>query len=138
MKCGVQEFQQALIFGLGFNQRIPVEERLVEQGYLITPSDGTSSLHNEAMDSLVKRGLVGFMALLALYLVPLSLFVKQYRMTTDQQVRITCISGIAMIGAYFFAGLTERFLFNHIAATLYAFLIPALWCATLTIDSIDE
>ena len=66
---------------------------------------------------------MGTIALFALYLVPLSLFVKQYRTTENQQVRVGCIAAMAVIAAYFIAGLTERFLFNHIAATLYAFLM---------------
>jgi O-antigen ligase len=83
-------------------------------------------LHNEYLDALVKRGLPGLVALLALYLVPLVLFARRVR-DDNRAVRPYALAGVLLIVCYMAFGLTQAFLTHNNGVMMLAFMLAILW-----------
>lgn len=82
--------------------------------------------HNEFIDATAKRGLLGLVVLLALYLVPMRLFARQLA-APDMQLRAFAVAGVLLPVAYFDFGLTQVFMAHNSGVMVYAFLLPVLW-----------
>lgn len=86
-------------------------------------------LHNDVLDTLVKRGSVGLMALLAVFMVPLCLFAcSLYPLHTNHYSRSAfALSGLLLTVSVMTFGLTQAFLRHNSGVTLYAFILVVLW-----------
>ena len=136
-RAAVREFQQSPVIGLGFTRRGEYREQLIDEGYLVS-SDGSGSAHNEFFDALSKRGLLGVLAILMLYMVPAWIFLRQFLHSKSKEQKAVSIAGLCMVTVYVMAGLTERFLFHHTGAMFYAFLISGLWVLTMQGEEMPE
>jgi O-antigen ligase len=87
-----------------------------------------SHLHNEYIDAWVKRGIPGLAATLALYLVPLLLFARQFR-NGKAAARPYALAGTMLTLSYIAFGLTQAFLTHDNGVMLYAFSAAILWAA---------
>lgn len=65
--------------GLGRSGYMDQKEALFAQGKLSAPIKNYTNAHNDYLDALTKRGIPGVLALLALFFVPLTLFVQALR-----------------------------------------------------------
>lgn len=83
-------------------------------------------LHNEYLDALVKHGLLGLIALLALYLAPLTLFARR---TSDKNraVRSYAVAGVLLSVSYIGFGLTQSFLTHNNGVMIFAFTLVIIW-----------
>ncbi len=80
--------------------------------------------HNEYIDALGLRGLVGFAALLAVYLVPLRLFLSKLRPShMNWRVRCYALAGALIPLSYMIFALTDSMFSNNIGVMLYVFPI---------------
>ena len=129
-RAAIREFEQSPVIGLGIKRRSEFQEQLIDEGYLVS-KDGSGSVHSEFFDALSKRGMLGILAILMLYLIPGWIFIHQLKGGQSKERLAVCLAGLCMITVYVMAGLTERFLFHHIGAMFYAFLIPGLWMLVL-------
>lgn len=125
-RAAVREFQEAPLLGLGIEKRSEFRQQLISEGYFVS-SDGASSTHSEFFDGIAKRGVIGIIAILLLYLVPLVFFIKQYIASQDYQQRLLCTSGITFVIVFMISGLTERFLYHHVGAMFYGFIMPVMY-----------
>lgn len=82
--------------------------------------------HNEFVDAFAKRGLVGLVVLLLLYLVPMKLF-GEYLRHIDLEVRSVAVAGTLLSVAYIDFGLTQTFLGHNSGVMMFAFLLAILW-----------
>lgn len=102
-------------------------------------------VHNEVLDVLVKSGVVGLMALLAFYFVPIWLFwptrarIAAY---ADAQVRAQLLalrlSGLAVPVLYIGFGLTQVFFAHNSGIMFYLFMITILWAALRGVESEND
>jgi O-antigen ligase len=83
-------------------------------------------LHNDFIDALVKRGLVGFLGLMALYFVPFALFIRRLK-HTDNNVRILALLGATLVLSCMIFGLTQTFLAHISGVMIYAFMLIIIW-----------
>lgn len=90
-------------------------------------TDGRSSSHNEIMDALAKKGLVGVIAVLLLYLVPLRYFVRRMRRARDRTGRSLSVAGAGLVLTVLICGITEAPMMNVRVGTAYAFLLIYLF-----------
>ncbi|RUR27821.1 O-antigen ligase family protein [Vreelandella andesensis] len=87
--------------------------------------------HNDFIDTWAKRGLVGLIALLALYLIPLRLFFGQLN-HPNHDLRSLAVAGVLLPVAYINFGLSQAFLAHNSGVMMYAFLLAVLWgCFTV-------
>lgn len=82
--------------------------------------------HNEFLDAAAKRGVIGLMALLALYLVPMTLFARQVD-AANLEVRSLAVAGVLLPVAYIDFGLTQTLMEHNSGVMMYAFLLVVLW-----------
>lgn len=82
--------------------------------------------HNEFLDAFAKRGVIGLAVLLALYLVPLRLFVAQLRVS-DLNQRSLAAAGTLLCVAYIDFGLSQTFLEHNSGVMMFSFLMAVLW-----------
>ncbi len=66
---------------------------------------GFSQLHNEYITALVNSGIIGYIALMALYLVPISLFYKAKDRSRDE--KYMGMAGILVVLSYMVLGITH-------------------------------
>lgn len=100
--------------------------RLVEADKVRLVPGEHNHLHNEFLDALVKRGLLGLIALLALYLVPLALFARRVR-DKNKAVRPYAVAGVLLSICYIGFGLTQSFLTHNNGVMIFAFTLVILW-----------
>lgn len=82
--------------------------------------------HNEFLNAFAKRGVIGLGVLLALYLVPMSLFGRELH-APDLQRRSLAIGGVLLSVAYIDFGLSQSFLMHNSGVMMFAFLLAVLW-----------
>lgn len=133
-RAAVRAFQESPLTGLSFKERAGFNRQLIGEGYGLVPGDGTGSAHNEVFDALSKRGLLGLVAILLLYLVPARHFLRCWRQCRQSADKAIPAAGLAVIAVYAVSGLTERFLYSHREAMFYAFMLAGLWCMSAQLD----
>jgi O-antigen ligase len=82
--------------------------------------------HNDYLDALAKRGLVGLFILLQLFLAPLFLFASKLFGQEPIQ-RSYAVGGIIMVVGYMINGLTCTFMTINMNIMLYSILTVILW-----------
>ena len=88
-------------------------------------------VHNEVLDAVLKRGIVGGLALLALYLVPALLFYRQWRQALPWQ-KCLPVAGLTLVLCSAIFGLTQTFFSHTNGVMVYAFTLAILWAQTRT------
>lgn len=88
-------------------------------------------MHNDLLDAWVKRGLVGVVALVGVYLVPAVIFYRQLKRHSGAgqsiAARSAALAGMMLVVATFVFGLTQSFLTHSSGVTMYVFLLVILW-----------
>ena len=101
---------------------------LAEQGVIEPAAARFSHAHNEYLDIFAKRGILGLLSLLALYLVPLTFFVRDFAIQ-DPSRRSVAVAGALLSVTYIDFSLTQAFLAHNSGTMMYAFLLAVLWGA---------
>ena len=116
------------IFGYGAYGFVAMRNEIHEkfgygQGVI---SQDLQSAHNEILDAAAKRGSIGVLALLGVYLVPLVLF-SRFRHSRDMTTRSLALGG-AMIPVCFMDFGMSQVLFTHNDAVMvYPYAIAVFW-----------
>ena len=103
---------------------------MVEAGKL-TPDAaqlGRGEVHNEILAKAAGMGILGLIAILAGYLVPLRLFWRATQSGSDR-VRRSGILGVVFVSGVFVFGLTVEFLNLTMATAFYSFTVAVLLAA---------
>lgn len=113
------------LLGHGWNGYNVEMTRLVNKG-IIHPVVIDRHAHNEYLDNFARRGILGLVSLLALYLIPLSLFSKRIK-SEDLEIKSLATAGTLLSVAYMDFGLSQVFLSHNSGVMVYAFWMAALW-----------
>jgi O-antigen ligase len=95
-------------------------------GAIAEPWQNFNHVHNEFLDALVKRGILGGLGLTMIYLVPLYLFWQELRLR-NRSSQALAAAGILLVVATLVFGLTQTFFSHASGATVYAFMLVILW-----------
>lgn len=125
-RTGLMIFPERIWFGWGKEGYIQHAQELVKAGKIDPIVAQHTHLHNEYLDALVKRGVPGLLAVLALYFVPLLLFAKKMK-TATRDTRPYAIAGVFLCLNYIGFGLTQAFLTHNDGVMMYAFLLVLMW-----------
>lgn len=82
--------------------------------------------HNDILDALVKRGLLGGLALLGIYALPAVLFYRRLKQCPPTQQPFAC-AGLILVIATFVFGLTQSFFSHSSGVMVYVFMLVILW-----------
>lgn len=125
-KGATRLFLQKPVLGWGEKGYRTAMEDLATQGKLSNAVLGFGHAHNEVVDAAAKRGIVGVIGLLVLYLVPLKLFSPSLQ-SPDLTRRSLAIAGVLLSVAYIDFGLSQVFFAHNSGVMIYAFWLVTLW-----------
>ncbi|KAB8043361.1 O-antigen ligase family protein [Janthinobacterium aquaticum] len=118
--------RQHPLIGLGRNGYLEQKEALVKEGRMGPSTMNVTNAHNDYLDTLVKRGAVGVLALLLLLLCPLTMFALTLRHGTLAG-RPYALSGVVLCTCYLIFGLTTSSLTLNIGIIMLVFPMVILW-----------
>ncbi|MDQ7734489.1 O-antigen ligase family protein [Halomonas sp. SpR1] len=114
------------LLGWGHNGYQQGMQALGEAGVIDSGVLQFGHAHNEFVDATAKRGILGLVALLLLYLVPLRLFMRELN-APNLKLRSLAVAGALLPVAYIDFGLSQVFLIHNSGVMIYAFWLVVLW-----------
>lgn len=109
-------------------------ERLGAEGLIDPRVADYAHAHNDILDAWVRRGLLGVLALLMLYIVPVVLFWSGLNDSCPKQRALATCALLLVVGSFGF-GLSYSFMFYPVGVTLYTGWLCVMWglyCASDT------
>ena len=119
--------KEAPIFGHGSEGYNQFRDRQVRSGQMAKTTLGFKSLHNQYLESWVKRGVIGFIGLIFVILIPLFFFIKNLN---NENLEIKCITilGITHIISHLFFFTSQSFLAHNSGNIFYFFTFLIFYC----------
>ena len=112
--------KEAPIFGHGSKGYNKFRERQVSSGQMAKTTLRFNSLHNQYLESWVKRGIIGFIGLILVILTPLFFFVRNLN-TENLEIKCIAILGITHIISHLFFFTSQSFLAHNSGSIFYFF-----------------
>ena len=130
-KSALEMAKEKPLFGWGI-QGATEKRKLDTKEKIVTGDIGQfTHAHNQYLDDLSKRGIVGLLALLAVLLIPLLAFMKGLK-TTNDEIKLIATLGIAHILSVMIYGLSQGFLTHNSGTIFYFFLTIVFYAAIRT------
>lgn len=129
-KAALSMFKESPFVGVGEYGSVEVKEYLIDEGAVSAKVLTHSHAHNEFINALGLTGIIGFAFLMAVYLIPLRLFLKKMRQYPDNwNVRAYAMAGALVPMCYMDFGLSQVMFSHNIGVMMYAFPIVYFWAA---------
>jgi O-antigen ligase len=125
-RFGLSIFPEHPLLGWGKSGYMAHAAELAKAGKIAPVVTQHSHLHDDFLDALVKRGVLGLAAVVALYLVPLLLFINHAKSKSNEE-RTYAIAGMLLCLSYVSFGLTDSFLTHDDGVMVFAFMSVLLW-----------
>lgn len=129
-KAAVDVFLQHPIFGVGPEGFAQEMGPMMEAGK-ITPMAaelGRGEVHNDIMSKAAGMGIFGLLAILAIYFVPMRLFLRATK-SASERVKRTGLLGIIFVSGFLVFGLTVEILNLNMSVAFYSFTVAVLLAA---------
>ncbi|MBC7415071.1 MAG: O-antigen ligase family protein [Herminiimonas sp.] len=97
---------------------------LIDRGLINPAMRDYHHAHNELLNALATQGLLGALALLALYAVPLRFFTRQLR--AEGPHRPYALAGVLLVLSFIDFGLTQVMFAHHVSSAFYAVTVCVL------------
>ncbi|WP_318491415.1 O-antigen ligase family protein [Photobacterium leiognathi] len=131
-KSAIYTTEQHPIIGAGYQGREVLREKWAHEGLVnaqVIRRFLTSHSHNQFLEDLSVRGVIGLTALLAIFIIPLSIFVKNHSIANSSQQKMInqcgAISVIMMIGYCL-----SQAMFRHNSGMIFYSLMTVILLAT--------
>jgi O-antigen ligase len=121
------------IFGIGPAQEVRDQFRVMHQRGWFTSlgfEAASSQVHNEILANAARLGIFGLLSILAIYFIPLVLFVKTATASVERVKVVAGVMGTLFVATYFIVGLTIETFNIKTIATYYALTIATLLAIT--------
>ena len=122
----LQLFAERPLWGWGAPGYDAAMTRLAATGVIHERAAHPVHAHNQLIDALAKKGLIGAVVLLAVYGVPALLFARCVRGPRADEERLVCLAALAMIANFFLYGMAHTVLENNAAVMNYGFWLALL------------
>lgn len=132
--AGVKALQEHPIFGWGTRGLDVYKKSLVEKGEINSASIGYSHLHNQFIDELAKKGIVGGIAILSIFIVPLYLFYRKAVGQLNKRIKFISILGIVHVLSMIIYCMSQSFL-AHNSGNIFYFFVLFLFYAFMVNES---
>ena len=118
--------KQAPLFGHGDKGYELFKEQQVESKQMEKNTLQFNSLHNQYLESWVKRGFIGFIGLMLVTLMPLFYFIRNLK---EPSLDIKCIAilGITHILSHLFYFMSQSFLAHNSGSIFYFFVLVLIY-----------
>lgn len=126
----LEGFQDSPLTGLSYQENASLRKDFAKRYnvHMVGTEDGRSSSHNEILNAMVQKGIIGLMAILLVYLIPLKHFLNKLK-STQQSVKSYAVAGVCTISAMFISGLTEAPLMHTSVSVTYGMMLVLLYHA---------
>lgn len=115
-------------FGWGDTAYILPMMKLITDEHLRYEVSQLDHVHNDLLDALIKRGIIGLFALLLVYFLPVILFWKKSReYSSDGSIQAFAVAGVMLVLCTFIFGLSQTFFIHNSGVTIYTFYIVVIW-----------
>lgn len=136
-RFGMQQIGEAPLLGVGMQGWMALRDQGIANGELSAVFiSQLTHLHNEYLDAVLKRGLIGLALLLVLYLGPMVLFFRPYMNAVDVEVKSLAMVGMVVPMMFMDFGLTQVFL-SHNSGRM---VLLSLWvcAAALMLNAAED
>ena len=132
----IHKTSEAPWLGLGMKGWIERRDQSIAKGELAPYISNFDHVHNEYLDMLLKRGVVGLGLLILLYVGPMLCFFKPYLNSTNTEVKSLAMAGMVIPMMYMDFGLTQVFL-SHNSGRM---VLASLWmcAAALLLNAAED
>ncbi len=121
------------LFGVGESSKETFNEQLIEQEKIVKQVRVFGHAHSDYFEALGTRGLVGFFALLTLYLAPFFIFYhKGQTYKNNIKIQTLATSGCLIPLAYMCFGITNSLFYSNITTIMYILTTSFYWGAIKT------
>ena len=113
--------KESPIFGHGSRGYELFRNKQIESGSMAKTTLQFNSLHNQFLESWVKRGLLGFIGLIVILFVPFIYFMKNCQ---QQNLEIKCVAilGVMHLLSHLFYFMSQSFLAHNSGSLFYFFV----------------
>jgi O-antigen ligase len=135
-RFAVQHIGDAPLLGIGKQGWITLRDQGITNGELSAVFiSRLTHLHNEYLDTVIKRGLIGLVFLLQLYLGPMIFFFRPYLNAMNVEVKSLAMVGMVIPMMFMDFGLTQVFL-SHNSGRM---VLVSLWAcaAALLLNAVE-
>ena len=130
-KSALEMVKEKPLFGWGI-QGATEKRKQETKERIVTGNIGQfTHAHNQYLDDLSKRGIVGLLALLAVLFIPLRTFMKNLK-TANNEIKLIATLGVAHILSVMIYGLSQGFLVHNSGTIFYFFLTIVFYTAIRT------
>lgn len=143
-RFAVDMIQEKPLLGWGFGQYMEQKAARVAAGKYRPSIVEYKFVHNEVLDVLVKRGVIGLLALLAFYAIPIWMFwptrermARHADAVVRAQVLALRLSGLSIPVLYIGFGLTQVFFAHNSGIMFYLFMVIVTWAALVGVERDD-
>lgn len=126
-KSAVLMAQEKPIFGWGIQNVLEKRKQQHEQGLISQYASQFNHAHNQFFDDLSKRGSLGLLALLAVFLIPLGFFMKHLN-SHNLALKCTALLGATHVISVMFYCLSQGF-FSHNSGNIFYFFLTIIFYA---------
>lgn len=127
-KASITIFKEHPLVGVGVNGYSKALEEVADRGLITAESAKLPHSHNEFLFAAVLFGSIGIVSLLALYLVPLWYFLREFRRHTPQ-AEAAMLMGATLCLSYIADGLVDVMFAWRECALFYTIMIALLMAA---------
>ena len=129
-KSSVDSFLEKPLFGWGRHGVRLSQEQQYKRGLITKEAyDFNSHAHNQFLDEMAKRGIIGLGALLALLLIPLYLFKQYLKPSFAPEVRTLAAGGVIVVLSTIDYSLSQAFLYHSSGIVFYCVSVIFLYSA---------
>lgn len=130
-KIGKDAFRERPITGWSLQDLNSYKENLANLGIISKASIPFSHLHNQFIDDLVKKGILGGVGILGIFIIPFIYFYRENRKYKDSK-RTRIITSLGMVHILSTMGycITQNFLTHNSGNIFYFFLICLFYVLT--------
>ena len=127
-KMGVDAFIEHPISGWSLKALDEYKKSLADKGVVSREFTVYSHLHNQFIDELAKKGILGGVAILGIFLVPLcSFYRKQKKFPNNKKIKLLTTLGIVHVLSTMSYCLTQAFLTHNSGNIFYFFSLVLFW-----------
>lgn len=131
---GVKALQEHPISGWGSRGLDAYKQSLATKGEINSASIGYTHLHNQFIDELAKKGIVGGIAILSVFIIPLCLFYRKAVGQLNKRIKLISILGIVHVLSMIIYCMTQSFL-AHNSGNIFYFFVLFLFYAFMVNES---
>ena len=138
-KSSIDSFIKKPVFGWG-NHGVRLSQEQQYKSGLITKAayDFNGHAHNQFLDEMAKRGIIGLSALLALFLFPLTTFKKQLTTAVSAEAKTLAACGVILVLSTIDYCLSQAFLNHNSGIVFYCLSVILIYSSSKTTNFMER